>query len=62
MESKLKVIISLTTGRKSTMYPVLQLGFEDRGVLGRALFALSNQNEGTMCHVMRLVSRHVTKY
>ena len=30
---------------------VLQLGFEGRGVLGRALFAQSYKNEGTMCHV-----------
>ena len=41
---------------------VLQLGFEGRGVLDRALFALSYKNEGTMCHVMSLVSRLVTKY
>ena len=31
-------------------------------MLGRALFVLSYKNEGTMCHVMCLVSRHVTKY
>ena len=41
---------------------VLQLGFEGRGVLGRELFAQSYKNEGTICHVMCLVSRHVTKY
>ena len=41
---------------------VLQLGFEGRGMLDRALFALSYKNEGTMSHVMSLVSRRVTKY
>ena len=41
---------------------VLQLGFQGRGVLGWALFAWSYMNEGTMCHKMCLLSRHVTKY
>ena len=41
---------------------VLQLGFEGRGVPGRVLFAQLYKNEGTMCHVMCLVSIHVTKY
>ena len=41
---------------------VLQLGFLGRGALGRALFAQSYKNEGTMCHVRYLVSRHFTKY
>ena len=41
---------------------VFQLGFEGRGVPGRALFVQSYKYEGTMCHVMCLVSRHVTKY
>ena len=36
--------------------PVLQQGFQGREVLGRALFARSYKNEGTMCHVMCLVS------
>ena len=44
------------------IYTVPQLGFEGRGVLGRALLAWSYKNEGTMCHVMCLVSRHVAKY
>ena len=35
---------------------VLQLGFQGRGVLDRALFAWSYKNEGTMCHVMCSVS------
>ena len=39
---------------------VLQLGYEGRGVQGRALFAQSYKNEGSMCHVMCLVLRHVT--
>ena len=29
---------------------------------GRALSALSYENKGTLCHVMCLVSRHITKY
>ena len=41
---------------------VLQLGFEGRRVSGRALFTRSYENEGTMCHAMCLVSRHVTIY
>ena len=41
---------------------VLQLGFEGKGVLGRALFVWSYKNEGTMRHELCLVSRYVTKY
>ena len=41
---------------------VLQLGFKGRGAPGRALFAKSYKNEGTMFHMMWLISRHVTKY
>ena len=48
--------------RDAASNTVLQLGFEGRGVLGRALFAWSYKNEGTMCHAMCLVSRYVTKY
>ena len=35
---------------------VLQLGFHGKGVPDRALFARSHKNEGTICHVMCLVS------
>ena len=41
---------------------VLQQRFEGRGVPDRARFARSYKNEGTMCHMMCLVSRHVSKY
>ena len=41
---------------------MLQLGFEGSGVPGRALFVGSYKNKGTMCHVMCLVPRIVTKY
>ena len=41
---------------------VLQLGFKGRGVPGRTLFVRYYKNEGALCHVMCLVSRHVTKY
>ena len=40
----------------------LQLGFRGRGVPGREIFLRSYKNEGTMCHVMGLVSRHVIEY
>ena len=50
------------TCRDHASNAVLQLGFEGRGVPGRALFVRSYKNEGTMCHVMCLVSSHVTKY
>ena len=35
---------------------VLQLGFQGRGVADRALFVRTYKNEGTMCHVICLVS------
>ena len=41
-----------TAGISATVKSVLQLGFEGRGVQGRALFVWSYKNEGTMCHVM----------
>ena len=39
-----------------TTNPVLQLGFEGRGVPGRAHSAQSYKNEGTRTHVMCLES------
>ena len=52
------LIVLLLFKAESSDIPVLPLGFEDRG----ALFALSHKNEGTMYHVMSLVSRHDIKY
>ena len=49
-------------GQKEVKCTMLQLGFEGRGVRDRALFVWLYMNEGTICHLMCLVSRHVTKY
>ena len=57
-----KKLITLVMLNKLRCYAVLQLGFEGRGALGRALFAWSYTNEGTTCHVTCLVSRHVIKH
>ena len=60
-ESQLYWFFLVEKSHLSGAITVHQLGFEGRGVLGRALFVSSYKNEGTLCHVMCLVSRYVTK-
>ena len=50
----IEMTVAVSDTRLTDVLPrtVLQLGFEGRGVWGRALFAWSYKNESTMRHLM----------